>query len=404
MKETLTPAQATAQGYISIGEAKKQGLTNLNRSSLNRQAENNTIPSCLVGKGSRACVWVLKEALGKNLPSKTENAYDKLEALWILKMRNGTLGKKPFSETTIANYEWAINKYWTLLGQPKSVQAITVQNFEYVLGKFEHNIEEKRDGYASKLKIYEALMSFMKLLIREGLKSKEERAAMVEYRPMARYQPKKKVVEDYEIVEAIKANQGWRKGRCTYDVEVMNILLHLYGYAGLRRSEAIDMRREHIFFKDKVLKVFRKNMKEAFVTPHPNIWPVLEEWVQKYCSDSPTGLLLLNKDGKKYTKRSISDKFQSFSEKFKTKFPDEVKPHALRRGFAVMMANLGMPLNQIQLILGHEDIETTMGYVLTNYKHAQKWVSENLNQVAVGETQETIVDPDDELLEEYLKG
>jgi hypothetical protein len=44
------------------------------------------------------------------------------------------------------------------------------------------------------------------------------------------------------------------------------------------------------------------------------------------------------------------------------------------------MANLGMPLNQIQLILGHDDIKTTMGYVMTNYKHAQKWVNDNLEE------------------------
>jgi integrase/recombinase XerD len=89
--------------------------------------------------------------------------------------------------------------------------------------------------------------------------------------------------------------------------------------------------------------------------------------------------LLLNPQGKPFTKRNVSKRFETFSEYLGKK----IHPHALRRGFAVLMANLGMPLNQLQLILGHEDIETTMGYVMTNYKHAQKWVHTNLSQASI---------------------
>jgi integrase/recombinase XerD len=397
MDQTLTSAEAEKLGYISIADAVAKGLTAKHRTTLNREAKTGTIPSCWVTKGSRPVLWVLKEALDKNLPNKTVSSYERLEAQWINKMRDGTFGGKPFSESTIETRQWGLNKYWSQLGVPKTVQDLNAKNFEIVMGKFAHNTEAQKDSFASKEQVFKAVTGFLKFLIKEGLKSNSEREKIQELLPKARYAPKKKVVEDYEIVEAIEQNKKWRKARTDYDIMVLDLLIHLYGYAGLRRSEAIDLRRENIFFKDKVIKVFGKNHKERFVTPHPKIWPTLEDWVNQYCKDSRTGFLILNKQGKKYTKRCISDKFQSFS----LKIEKDVYPHDLRRGFAVLMANLGMPLGQIQIILGHEDIKTTMGYVMTNYKHAQKWVAQNL---AVPDTlEESEADAsDDEMLDALL--
>lgn len=372
------PSEALARGFISIGEAIKQGLSKKDRTTLYREAVSGAIPSCLVKKGTRSVLWVQVASLGSApvLP-QNERSYTRLEDLWISRMRNGTFGaNKPYSEETIAIRKWAMAKYWQLLEQPKSLANLSAANFEVVLGKFDHDIENRNDHFASKMQIYKAISGFFKFLIREDLKPKSEREKLLESRPKPRYKPKKKLVEDYEIAEAIKTNLAWRSGRSSYDVIVMDLLLHLYGYAGLRREEALTLRREDVFFKDRLIKVFGKGSKERFVTPHPQIWPTLQEWFQEYCTDSPVGLLLTNIKGQPFTKRSISQRFENFSEKA----GKPIHPHALRRGFAVLMANLGMPLNQLQLILGHEDIQTTMGYVMTNYKHAQKWVDENLTK------------------------
>lgn len=40
-------------------------------------------------------------------------------------------------------------------------------------------------------------------------------------------------------------------------------------------------------------------------------------------------------------------------------------PHALRHSFASELVNAGMPLNQIQILMGHESIETTEKYLHT---------------------------------------
>jgi integrase/recombinase XerD len=43
--------------------------------------------------------------------------------------------------------------------------------------------------------------------------------------------------------------------------------------------------------------------------------------------------------------------------------PEEIHPHTLRHSYATHLQNQGLPLNAIQQILGHENIETTTIYL-----------------------------------------
>lgn len=44
----------------------------------------------------------------------------------------------------------------------------------------------------------------------------------------------------------------------------------------------------------------------------------------------------------------------------------KVHPHKFRRTFATTMYNKGMDLHQIQMLLGHDSIDTTLGYITSN--------------------------------------
>jgi hypothetical protein len=220
MNELCTPAEALAKGFISISEAIKRGLSKKDRTTLYREAVAGSIPSCLVQKGTRRVLWVQASSLSHStLPAQNERSYLRLEELWFSKMRNGTFGdNKPYSEETISNRKWALAKYWTLLGQPKSLGNLNTQNFEFVMGQFEHDVENRNDHFASKMQVYKAFSGFLKFLIKEDLKPRSEREKLLECRPKPRYKPKKKLIEDYEIAEAIEVNLRWRTGRSSYNV------------------------------------------------------------------------------------------------------------------------------------------------------------------------------------------
>ena len=48
---------------------------------------------------------------------------------------------------------------------------------------------------------------------------------------------------------------------------------------------------------------------------------------------------------------------------------DKVHPHKFRRTMATQAAELGMPVEQIQGLLGHVRIDTTMAYVNVQQKN-----------------------------------
>ena len=55
----------------------------------------------------------------------------------------------------------------------------------------------------------------------------------------------------------------------------------------------------------------------------------------------------------------------------------EINVHGLRRTFATVAANSGKPINIISLALGHADLKTTQGYLMTTQdevvKEMQEW-------------------------------
>ena len=61
----------------------------------------------------------------------------------------------------------------------------------------------------------------------------------------------------------------------------------------------------------------------------------------------------------------------------------------MRRTFATLMENRGMPWSLMQLSLGHADIKTTKRYVMSEEKQAVDWLK-NYGQKAI----ETSTDPE----------
>ena len=159
-----------------------------------------------------------------------------------------------------------------------------------------------------------------------------------------------------------------------------DLLIHLFGYGGLRRGEAVTLRRENILWNEFSLVVYGKNRKEREVVPHPNLWPALEDWdahfEKKFGHVPKSGLLILNEDGDPLTPKAINDKFRRLRAEFQKIYPGKkLSPHPLRHTFATIMSNLDMPLTQLQAVMGHNDQSTTQGYIGTTTRHAKEFMS-----------------------------
>ena len=124
-------------------------------------------------------------------------------------------------------------------------------------------------------------------------------------------------------------------------------------HSGLRVSEVTKLKKEDIDLTSK--RIFIRNAKggKDRVVPLPKGFPV------KNLSLIPLkcGIRALQIAFKGSVKRSGINK------------PD-LHFHSLRHSFAVTCMNKGIPLNQIQILLGHSNISTTSIYLRINPKDA----------------------------------
>lgn len=118
-----------------------------------------------------------------------------------------------------------------------------------------------------------------------------------------------------------------------------------YG-SGLRLSEVLKLKQEDV--KENSLQVWGGKGGVDRTVPKPKGW---KDWMLKE--------LPINKSD-----RSLERNFRSASKK--ANLSSRYTFHSLRHGFATRLLESGVPLNQVQLLLGHSNISTTSIYTKAN--------------------------------------
>lgn len=142
------------------------------------------------------------------------------------------------------------------------------------------------------------------------------------------------------------------------------ILEMLYG-SGLRVSELCNLTIDRLILPESLVVVEGKGSKERIVpmsaTAVKAVTEYLEERLNMEAKPGETGILFLNRRGKRLTRVMI---FYIIKELAETVGIDKiVSPHTLRHSFATHLLEGGANLRAIQQMLGHESIATTELYL-----------------------------------------
>ena len=143
------------------------------------------------------------------------------------------------------------------------------------------------------------------------------------------------------------------------DLAMIDLLLS----TGVRVGELVKMNRDDIDFQERQCKVFGKGNKEREVYFNARTKIHLQRYLESRTDDNPALFVTLSKP---HTRLTISGVEVRLREMGKVVHIDKVHPHKFRRTLATMAIDRGMPIEQVQKLLGHVRIDTTLHYAMVN--------------------------------------
>ncbi|MFP4462079.1 MAG: site-specific tyrosine recombinase/integron integrase [Thermotogota bacterium] len=144
------------------------------------------------------------------------------------------------------------------------------------------------------------------------------------------------------------------------------LLIKLLYSTGLRLQELVNLKREDIDFKRKLINVNRgKGRKDRVTLLSESIKEDLIEYLAR--TEFNTRYLFEGRKGK-YSKKSVQKILETQGKHINKK----VTPHMLRHSFATHLLEAGVDIRYIQRLLGHANVDTTEVYTYVSTRHISK--------------------------------
>ena len=180
----------------------------------------------------------------------------------------------------------------------------------------------------------------------------------------------KKVVKNTISDEAIeKLRDGCKTTR---DKAIIDLLYS----TGMRVGELVNLNIDDIDLEGRECVVYGKGDKERRVYFDAKSKVHLKEYIDSRADDNPALFVTLNAPFKRLKISGVEIRLRELGRELKV---ERIHPHKFRRTMATRAIDKGMPIEQVQKILGHSQIDTTMQYAMVNQNNVkashQKYIS-----------------------------
>lgn len=153
-------------------------------------------------------------------------------------------------------------------------------------------------------------------------------------------------------------------------------LIDMLASTGMRVGELVRLNITDINFSDRECVVLGKGDKERTVYFDARTKIHLEAYLDSRADADPALFVSLRSPHNRLSISGVEARLRKLGEALGIQ---GVHPHKFRRSLATMAIDKGMPIEQLQLLLGHQKIDTTLQYAMvkqTNVKLAhQKFIA-----------------------------
>ena len=143
------------------------------------------------------------------------------------------------------------------------------------------------------------------------------------------------------------------------DIAMIDLLLS----TGMRVGELVKINRDDIDFQERQCVVFGKGNKEREVYFNARTKIHLKKYLEQRTDTNPALFVSLHEPHTRLTISGVEVRLRHLGKRVNL---NKVHPHKFRRTLATMAIDKGMPIEQVQKMLGHVKIDTTLHYAMVN--------------------------------------
>ena len=140
-------------------------------------------------------------------------------------------------------------------------------------------------------------------------------------------------------------------------------MIDLLASTGIRVGELVKINREDIDFQERQCVVFGKGNKEREVYFNARTKIHLKRYLDERTDNNPALFVSISTPHSRLTISGVEARLRQLGKRANIL---KVHPHKFRRTLATMAIVKGMPIEQVQKLLGHVKIDTTLHYAMVN--------------------------------------
>jgi site-specific recombinase XerD len=254
------------------------------------------------------------------------------------------------SAKTIKYYKSTINHLFDEIG--KTTAEITANDIRSYLAYYQ---EQKKSSKVTIDNMRRIFSSFFSWLEDEDyiVKSPVRRIHKVRTDTLV-----KEVIND-ECMELLRDN-------CT---EIRDLaMIDLLASTGMRVGELVQMNIDDVDFQERQCKVFGKGNKEREVYFNARAKIHLQQYISQREDDNPALFVSFSSPHKRLSISGVEVRLRTLGRRINL---PKIHPHKFRRTLATMAIDKGMPIEQVQRLLGHVKIDTTLHYAMVNQNNVK---------------------------------
>lgn len=150
------------------------------------------------------------------------------------------------------------------------------------------------------------------------------------------------------------------------------LVLELFYATGIRLSELIGLKENHVDLQNQTLKVIGKRNKERIIPFPKNIVPIVKEYISmrnKEVEVKDHGFLFVTDKGKPCYPMLI---YRSIKTHLRNTTAEKQSPHVLRHTYATHLLDKGAEINAVKDLLGHSSLAATQIYTHNSMEKLKK--------------------------------